>query len=143
MAKTGVDQIERLLSVLHQSDATELEVETDSWRLRVRRYTRGAAASPAPEVHVVSEESPAEPASVLIRSPLVGYFQERSKPLQVGDTVKEGEVVCMVRAMGLMNEVRSPRAGRVAEVLVEDGIAVEYGQPLYRLVGEESDAPQA
>ncbi len=142
MTQVGQDRIERLLTVLRQSDATELEVETDTWRLRVRRQS---VAMPATGHHVTAEEPelPAEPVSVLVRSPLVGYFQCRPTPVHVGDTVKEGEVVCMVRAMGLMNEVRSPVTGKVVEVLVEDGFAVEYGQPLYRIVEEEADAARA
>ncbi|MGC8783725.1 MAG: acetyl-CoA carboxylase biotin carboxyl carrier protein [Armatimonadota bacterium] len=138
MAQVEVERIERLLNLLHHSDASELEVETSTWRLRVRR--QAAVAAPAVQ-EPIAEPSPArpEPASVWIRSPLVGFFQPRPKPLQVGDTVKQGEVMCLIRAMGLMNEVQSPVNGRVVEVLVEEGIAVEYGQPLYRLIEEASD----
>ncbi len=137
MAQVEVERIERLLNLLHHSDASELEVETSTWRLRARRQV--AVAAPAVQ-EPIAEPSPApEPVSVWVRSPLVGFFQPRPKPLQVGDVVKQGEVMCLIRAMGLMNEVQSPVNGRVAEVLVEEGIAVEYGQPLYRLVEEEGD----
>lgn len=138
MAQTEVERIERLLNLLHHSDASELEIETSGWRLRVRRQV--TVAAPTAQEPVTEPVSlPPEPVSVWIRSPLVGFFEPRPRPLQVGDTVKRGEVVCLIRAMGLMNEVQSPVNGRVAEVLVEEGIAVEYGQPLYRLVEEESD----
>lgn len=138
MAQVEVERIERLLNLLHHSDASELEVETGTWRLRARRQV--AVAAPAVQ-EPIAEPSPAhpEPVSVWVRSPLVGFFQPRPKPLQVGDVVKQGEVMCLVRAMGLMNEVQSPVNGRVAEVLVDEGIAVEYGQPLYRLIEEEGD----
>jgi acetyl-CoA carboxylase biotin carboxyl carrier protein len=138
MVHSEVERIERLLELLHQSDASELEVETSGWRLRARRQVPIAVpTSPEPEDEQV--QSPAEPSSVWIRSPLVGFFQPRPKPLQVGDRVKKDEVVCMIKAMGLMNEVRSPSDGRVAEVCVDEGVAVEYGQPLYRLVEESGD----
>ncbi|GIV16229.1 MAG: acetyl-CoA carboxylase biotin carboxyl carrier protein subunit [Armatimonadota bacterium] len=138
MAQTQAERIEHLLNLLQHSDASELEVETSTWRLRVRRQVIVAAPTvQEPATEPVSV--PPEPASVWIRSPLVGFFEPRPKPLQVGDIVKQGEVVCLIRAMGLMNEVQSPVNGRVAEVLVEEGIAVEYGQPLYRLIEEESD----
>lgn len=138
MAQVEVERVERLLSLFHHSDASEMEVETTTWRLRVRRQV-SAAAPTAQEPMVQPVSSPPEPVSVWIRSPLVGFFEPRPKPLQVGDTVKRGEVVCLIRAMGLMNEVQSPVNGRVAEVLVEEGIAVEYGQPLYRLIEEEGN----
>jgi len=138
MAQAEMERIERLLNLLHHSDASELEVETSTWRLRVRRQV--TATTPAVREPIAEQTpSPPEPVSVWVRSPLVGFFQPRPKPLQVGDVVKQGEVMCLIRAMGLMNEVQSPVNGRVAEVLVEEGIAVEYGQPLYRLVEEEGD----
>ncbi len=142
MVQTELERIERLLELLHQSDASELEVETNGWRLRARRQVAVAVpTSPEPEAEQV--QLPAEPPSVWVRSPLVGFFQPRPKPLQVGDKVKKDEVVCMIKAMGLMNEVRSPADGRVVEVCVEEGVAVEYGQPLYRIVEESDDETSA
>jgi len=138
MVQTEVERVEKLLELLHRSDASELEVETDSWRLRARRQVTVTAPT-IPEPEAEQAQIPSEPPSVWIRSPLVGFFQPRSKPLQVGDSVKKEEVVCLIQAMGLMNEVRSPANGRVVEVLVEEGVAVEYGQPLYRIVEESND----
>ncbi|MCS6830877.1 MAG: biotin/lipoyl-binding protein [bacterium] len=138
MAQAELERIERLLNLLHQSDANELEVETSSWRLRARRHV-AIALPPTEQLVAELETAPAEPVSVWIRSPLVGFFQPRHQPLQIGELVKRGEVVCLIRAMGLMNEVQSPVNGRVAEILVEEGVAVEYGQPLYRLVEESGD----
>lgn len=133
MTQVSIERIEHLLRLLQQSDASELEVETDGWRLRAKRQvvviqTPTSDTEPPPP-----EPASSEPASVWIRSPLVGFFQPRPKPLQVGDVVRQGEVVCLVQAMGLMNEVQCPVDGSIAEVLVEDGVAVEYGQPLYRV----------
>ena len=74
-----------------------------------------------------------------MKSPLVGTFYSASSPdsapfVKVGDTVKKGQVLGIVEAMKLMNEIESECAGTVAEVLVENGEPVEYGQPLFRIV---------
>lgn len=141
MGISGVPQIEQLLHLLQQSDASELEVETDRWRLRAKRQVTVAADIPPPVTTSSPEPAPPEPRSEWVRAPLVGFFQSRSKPIQVGDAVQEGEVVGLIKAMGLMNEVQSPVDGRVVEVLVEDGDPVEYGQPLYRVEVEPDETP--
>ncbi|MGV2293116.1 acetyl-CoA carboxylase biotin carboxyl carrier protein [Trinickia sp. YCB016] len=86
----------------------------------------GAAAAPAaaaPQGHVVT-------------SPMVGTFYRAPSPgadpfVQVGDTVKEGQTICIIEAMKLLNEIECDKAGVVKEILVENGQAVEYGQPLF------------
>ncbi|KVV34025.1 acetyl-CoA carboxylase biotin carboxyl carrier protein subunit [Burkholderia ubonensis] len=86
--------------------------------------TAGAAAAPAaPQGHVVT-------------SPMVGTFYRAPSPgadpfAQVGDTVKEGQTLCIIEAMKLLNEIESDKAGVIKEILVENGQAVEYGQPLF------------
>lgn len=141
MGLSGVEQIERLLHLLQQSDASELEVETDRWRLRAKRQVTTAVETP-PAVTVSSPELlPPEPRAGWVRAPLVGFFQSRPKPIQVGDTVRQGEVMCLIKAMGLMNEVQSPVDGRVVEMLVEDGDPVEYGQLLYRVEVDADETP--
>lgn len=140
MAQTSVERIEHLLHLLQQSDASELEVETDSWRLRAKRRVTVAVQTATATTVSPTKPAPPEPTSVWVRSPLVGFFQSRPQPLQVGDAVRQGEVVCLIQAMGLMNEVQSPVDGRIAEVLVEEGMAVEYGQPLYRVEVETDEA---
>lgn len=142
MGLSGVEQIEQLLHLLQQSDASELEVETDRWRLRAKRQVTVAVEIPPPITTSSPEPAPPEPRSEWVRAPLVGFFQSRPKPIQVGDVVQEGEVVGLIKAMGLVNEVQSPVNGHVVEMLVEDGDPVEYGQPLYRVEVEpdETDA---
>lgn len=81
------------------------------------------AAAPVPQGHVVT-------------SPMVGTFYRAPSPgadpyIKVGDTVKEGQTVCIIEAMKLLNEIESDQAGVVQEILVENGQAVEYGQPLF------------
>ena len=76
---------------------------------------------------------------MIITSPLVGVFyaapsEDAAPYVSVGDAVKQGQVVAIVEAMKLMNEIESDYSGTVAEILVENGQAVEYGQPLFRIV---------
>jgi acetyl-CoA carboxylase biotin carboxyl carrier protein len=86
----------------------------------------GAPATPAPVV----------PQGHVVTSPMVGTFYLAPSPgaepfVQVGDTVKEGQTICIIEAMKLLNEIESDKAGVVKEILVDNGQAVEYGQPLF------------
>ena len=100
-----------------------------------------SAAAPAPAADVQAAGSAADadeaiPAGNIVKSPLVGTFYaapaEDAEPfVKVGDSVKEGQVLAIVEAMKLMNEIESDFTGTVAEILVENGEAVEYGQPLF------------
>jgi len=91
----------------------------------------GTAASDRPLVAEVGG-----PALVTVEAPMVGTFYRASSPtadpyVQEGDVVKEGQVLCIIEAMKLMNEIESKTAGRVARILVENSQPVEYGQPLF------------
>ena len=87
---------------------------------------------------------PAEAAAVkqegkLITSPIVGVVYLQANPeadayVSVGDTVKEGQVLCLVEAMKIMNEINSEQEGKIVEILVENGQVVEYNQPLFRII---------
>ena len=100
-----------------------------------------AAAAPAAKISAQEtaasvEESAPEAAGNVVKSPLVGTFyaapSEDAEPfVKVGDSVKEGQVLAIVEAMKLMNEIESDYSGTVKEILVENGQAVEYGQPLF------------
>lgn len=98
-----------------------------------------AASVPAPAAEAPAADSAAEealPAGNVVKSPLVGTFYaapaEDAEPfVKVGDSVKEGQVLAIVEAMKLMNEIESDFTGTVKEILVENGEAVEYGQPLF------------
>lgn len=132
------ERVEHLLNLLSNSDANEIEVQTPRWRIHARRVVTPAPIMASEQSPIAQAEKPAQPRSVMVRSPLVGFFHTRRKPVKLGDHVERGEVICTIEAMGLMNEVQTPVSGQVVEVLAEDGFAVEYGQPLYRIV-EDSD----
>jgi len=125
------------------------EVETDpSGRIRVaRRVERGGGAVSAPVVSAPASglslmpAAPTEKAAetgALITSPFVGTFYRSPSPeapvfADVGQTIRKGQVVCIVEAMKLMNEIESDLDGKVLDVLVKNGAHVEYGQPLFRI----------
>jgi acetyl-CoA carboxylase biotin carboxyl carrier protein len=123
------------------------EVETDpSGRIRVaRRVERGGApaavASPPTSGLSLMPAPAAEKAdesAAMITSPFVGTFYRSPSPeaqsfVEVGQTIRKGQVVCIVEAMKLMNEIESDLDGKVLDVLVKNGAHVEYGQPLFRI----------
>ena len=97
-----------------------------------------AAAAPAAAPAPAAASEASEEGGKVITSPLVGTFYSASSPdaepfVKIGDTVKEGQVVAIVEAMKLMNEIESDCSGTVVEILAENGQAVEYGQPLFRV----------
>ena len=133
----------RLAALLAELDLAEVEVESADVRVRVQRAaaasTVGAAAMPAPAAppaaHPLVTDVPS-PTLVTVEAPMVGTFYRASAPnaepyVQEGDVVKEGQVLCIIEAMKLMNEIESKVGGRVARILVESGQAVEYGHPLF------------
>jgi len=144
-------EIRRLAELLREYSLTEIEIEQEGVRIRLRRETGGsasapiAATSPAPRSHgeVVAPALPAADAAsqahlLTIEAPMVGTFYRAPSPdaqpfVREGDRVKKGQVVCIVEAMKLMNEIESKVAGRVTKVLVENAQPVEYGQPLFLL----------
>jgi len=129
----------RLAALLAELGLSEVEVESADVRVRVQRGS--GAHAPLPAAPVVADERPlvadvVSPALITMEAPMVGTFYRASSPttdpyVQEGDVVKEGQVLCIIEAMKLMNEIESKVAGRVARVLVENGHAVEYGQPLF------------
>jgi len=144
-------EIRRLAELLREYSLTEIEIEQEGVRIRLRRETGGsasapiAATAPAPRSHgeVVAPALPAASAAsqahlLTIEAPMVGTFYRAPSPdaqpfVREGDRVKKGQVVCIVEAMKLMNEIESKVAGRVMKVLVENAQPVEYGQPLFLL----------
>jgi acetyl-CoA carboxylase biotin carboxyl carrier protein len=143
-------EIRRLADLLREYDLSEVEVEREGVRVRLRREIQaapGAPAAPAPRAVAaatpgtapVAEAAAAGGAHLLtIEAPMVGTFYRAPSPdaqafVRDGDRVKKGQVVCIIEAMKLMNEIESKVAGRVVKVLVENAQPVEYGQPLFLL----------
>ncbi|HEX9594100.1 MAG TPA: acetyl-CoA carboxylase biotin carboxyl carrier protein [bacterium] len=140
--------IRELIRILSRTDVEELELERAGERLRLRRFSRGAAANPPPGEVQVAATTPApatppatpEPAEEkgqeTITSPIVGTYYRAPAPeaspfVQEGDTVKAGQTLCIIEAMKLMNEVEAERPCRILRCLVEDATPVEYGEVLF------------
>lgn len=137
-----------LVELLHQHNLTELELERDGVRVRLRRDS-SPSSGPAvawdsrPAGQDLREETfsrmppPAPPSdTITVTSPIVGTFYRSPSPdadpyIEEGDIVKKGQVLCIVEAMKLMNEIESEVDGRVVKILAESTKPVEYGQPLF------------
>jgi acetyl-CoA carboxylase biotin carboxyl carrier protein len=144
-------KVKTLIDLVQQSGITELEITEGEERVRISRgplvvssqvvghatspmLGRGAAESSAAVVPVTSG-TPAEPLGFVLKSPMVGTFYRSASPgakpfVDVGQTVKTDETVCIIEAMKLLNEIEAGAEGVIKEILVENGQPVEYGQPL-------------
>ena len=153
-------KLKTLIELVQESGIAELEVTEGEERVRITRTVANApqpfmqyaapmmhamppAAMAAPVAAPVAAAAaeptvlePAAPAGHIVKSPMVGTFYRSAAPgakpfAEVGSTVTEGETICIIEAMKLMNEIESDKAGVIKAVLVEAGQAVEYGQPLF------------
>jgi len=138
------DLVRRLGGLLADLGLSEIEVTTGETRIRL---TRAAPALPPPGPNgpaAVTASSPPPThvadalafAGITIESPMVGTFYRASSPtaepyVREDDLVKEGQILCIIEAMKLMNEIETRAGGRISKILVENGQAVEYGQPLF------------
>ncbi len=150
--KSGIDQalIRDLANILNDTDLTEIEVEQDDLRIRVSRngtpvpmqmpaYNYQAPAAPAPAAATAAAAAPAAPAgrdlSNAVTAPMVGTVYLSPAPgarpfVEVGSTVKEGQTLLIIEAMKTMNQIPSPKSGKVVEIVIDDASPVEYGEPL-------------
>ncbi|SIT44408.1 acetyl CoA carboxylase, BCCP subunit [Paraburkholderia ribeironis] len=147
-------KLKTLIDLVSESGISELEVTEGEGKVRIVKnvppvYVQPSAsyapqyAQPAPAMgaEMPAVAAPAAPAVAapqghVVTSPMVGTFYRAPSPgadpfVQVGDTVKEGQTICIIEAMKLLNEIESDKSGVVKEILVENGQAVEYGQPLF------------
>lgn len=146
-----IRKIKKLIELLEESDVGELEIKEGEESVRISRNRVNAAAptapapapAPAPATAPASEpaaESPtAETTGHLVKSPMVGTFYRCPSPgspsfVEVGKHVKAGDVVCIIEAMKMMNQIEADKSGVVEAILVEDGEPVEFDQPLVTIV---------
>ncbi len=145
--KLDLDQLRALIRLLDEANLTEIEVSHDDDRIRVCRQP-----SPLPGATATELAAPATPGSVpastasgtedddraYVTSPFVGTFYRSPSPngdpfVDVGDPIVPGQVLCIVEAMKLMNEIEAEVDGTIVEILVENGKPVEYGDRLFRV----------
>ena len=135
--KFDTDYIEKLADILNAKGLTEISVEDGNQAVTLRKEIVAAAVAPVAAVPQGATSTAAEPEKKgkPIVSPMVGTFYKSPSPdadpfVEVGKTVSKGDVVCIVEAMKLMNEIESEFSGKIVEICVEDGQPVEFGQVL-------------
>lgn len=145
-----IRKVKKLIELLEESNIDELEIHEGEESVRISRHAKQAAVyPPAAQVAVSAPPAPAAPAASAepaatstapapghaIRSPMVGTFYRSPSPgaksfVEVGQTVSVGDVVCIVEAMKMMNQIEADKAGVVEAILVEDGEPIEFDQAL-------------
>ena len=133
-------KLKALIELVQSSGISELEITEGEERVRI---SRTGVPFAAPQQMMLAEPmvavaAPAEPVEEghIVKSPMVGTFYRSPSPgspsfIEVGQTVSEGQTLCIIEAMKLLNEIESDAAGVVKKILVESGQPVEYGQPLF------------
>ena len=147
-------KLKTLIDLVAESDIAELEVTEGESKVRIVKSSampqnqmvmmqpQGIPqyhAAPAPAAAPVAAAAPAvaaEPTGHIVKSPMVGTFYRSSAPgsaafVEVGSTVKEGDTLCIIEAMKLLNEIDADKSGTITQILVENGQTVEFGQPLF------------
>lgn len=148
----NIKKIQELVELMNKNDLTEVEVEMEGMKVKVVKGGYGQVgpvvyhAAPAGAQAPARESAPdpaAKPAEIArntreVKSPMVGTFYRASAPdaepyVEVGSMVQKGDVLCIVEAMKLMNEIKAEFGGKVVKMLVENAESVEFGQPLFHI----------
>ncbi|MCI0994699.1 acetyl-CoA carboxylase biotin carboxyl carrier protein [Pseudomonas corrugata] len=152
-----IRKVKKLIELLEESGIDELEIKEGEESVRISRHSKtpaqqfyapapmqAPAAAPAPAAPAAAAAAPATAAApalngTVARSPMVGTFYRKSSPtspsfVEVGQTVKKGDTLCIVEAMKMMNHIEAETSGVIESILVEDGQPVEYDQPLFTIV---------
>jgi acetyl-CoA carboxylase biotin carboxyl carrier protein len=144
-------KLKTLIDLVSESNISELEITEADGKVRIVKSEPVAHAHPmamqgatlaapvstgaAPVPLAAPAEAPA-PAGHAVKAPMVGTFYRSASPgaqsfVEIGSQIKEGEPICIIEAMKIMNEIEADKSGRVTQILVESGQAVEFGQPLF------------
>jgi acetyl-CoA carboxylase biotin carboxyl carrier protein len=151
-----IRKVKKLIELLDESGIAEIEITEGEEAVRISRYPTGAAAAPAPIAYAAAPAPHASPAAMApghaaepapaaappeedgypVNAPMVGTFYAASSPgatpyVQVGDRVSEGDTLCIIEAMKMMNQIEADVSGVVKSIRVQDGEPVEYGQTLF------------
>jgi acetyl-CoA carboxylase biotin carboxyl carrier protein len=143
-----IRKIKKLIDLIEASDIAEIEISEGEESVRISRYGAQApvqyaapvaVAAPAAAAPVAAAAVSAEEPVVsghAVKSPMVGTFYRSASPgsaafVEVGQTVSVGQTLCIIEAMKILNQIESDKAGKVKQILVENGHPVEYGQPLF------------
>ena len=152
------DEITKILDMMREHELSEFELERENFKIRLRKHGGGhwVSAAPPPQMPPAQAMPGVAPAGgeaagvpvlsaaeeemefAVVKSPIVGTFYRAPEPnakpyAEVGDTVKKGQVLCIIEAMKLMNEINAEIDGEVVKVYVENGHAVQYGERLFAI----------
>ncbi len=143
-----IRKVKKLIELLEESGIAEIEINEGEESVRISRYAPSAPMAPvqqyaapapapvaAPAAEAESETKSTEVSGHTVNSPMVGTFYTASSPgapafVKVGDSVNEGDTVCIIEAMKILNQIESDKSGVVKAILVENAQPVEFGQPL-------------
>jgi acetyl-CoA carboxylase biotin carboxyl carrier protein len=152
-----IRKVKKLIELLDESGIAEIEITEGEESVRISRYSQHAPAAPAPVAYAAAaaapaaapqaaEAAPAEPEDegFLVAAPMVGTFYASSSPgaapyVQVGDRVNEGDTLCIIEAMKMMNQIDADVSGVIKSIRVQNGEAVEYGQTLIVIDQRQAD----
>jgi acetyl-CoA carboxylase biotin carboxyl carrier protein len=148
-------KLKTLIDLVSESNISELEITEADGKVRIVKADPAAAGMPMPMQQyapvasapvapvaaapvAVAPPAEAEVTAHAVKSPMVGTFYRSSSPggkplVEVGSTVKEGEAICIIEAMKIMNEIEADKSGTVTRILCDNGQPVEYGQPLFHI----------
>jgi acetyl-CoA carboxylase biotin carboxyl carrier protein len=148
--KMDLRKLKTLIDLVSESNVSELEITEAEGKVRIVKspvvgmampvVTQAVSAPPIATVAPVGVTEPvpgaAAPTGHVVKSPMVGTFYRQASPgakpfVEVGSVVKEGQTICIVEAMKILNEIECDKAGTVTQMLIDNGEAVEYGQPLF------------
>lgn len=143
-------KLKTLIDLVSESNVSELEITEAEGKVRIVKggpamvhaiqqpmpMQMQAAAAPAAALAPAAAPAPEAPKGHTVKSPMVGTFYRASAPgaksfVEVGSQVKEGETICIIEAMKILNEIEADKGGTITQILCENGQAVEYGQPLF------------
>jgi len=150
MVGVNIKEMKEMIQLMNENNLTEIELEKEGLKIRLKKGSSGYEQSivhhqvPAATMPRVAEtehkDSPKAPATAkaIIKSPMVGTYYSSPAPdsppfIQVGSQVEIGQVICIIEAMKLMNEIKAEVRGKIAEILVSNGDPVEFGQSLFRI----------
>jgi len=147
-----IRKVKKLIELLEESNIDELEIHEGEESVRISRNSTRvaaapiaapvAAAAPAPVAATAPAAAPAaaaEPEGHVLRSPMVGTFYRSPSPgakafVEEGQSVQAGDVLCIVEAMKMMNQIEADKSGTIGKILVEDGQPLEFDQPLFTII---------
>jgi len=144
-----IRKVKKLIELLEESGIAEIEIKEGEESVRISRgptgpvqqvYTAAPHAAPLPQAAAAPAPAAPPPKSneYVVTAPMVGTFYAAASPgakpfVDIGDEVKVGQVLCIIEAMKMMNQIESDKSGRITSVMVQNGEPVEFGQPLYTI----------